>query len=223
MSDKIYTRASKDKELQEELSRGIVKEITIMFADIRGFTRRTETMPPEQIVTLLDLFMPEMLHIIMERHKGMVDKLLGDGIMALYGHPYKTGSSTLQALLSAVDMQQASSAMATVLELMDLEPIEIGVGINTGEVLICEVGGEKYREQTVIGAPVNFAAKMEDIAGEGEIIMPESALKLVESESETAVKYFEKKEQDKYDVNLFSFNWINYLEADHRIAQGWET
>jgi class 3 adenylate cyclase len=69
--------------------------------DNHGFTTQAAMMHPDRIVRLLDLIIPEMLNIIIERHKGMVDKLLGDGIMAVYGHPYQTGEEIIQAIYSA--------------------------------------------------------------------------------------------------------------------------
>ena len=212
ISEKTYKKLQKDEKSQEELGRGLKEEISIMFADIRGFTSRTETMEPDRIITLLDLFIPEMLHIIINRHSGMVDKLLGDGIMALYGHPFDSSEKTSQALLAATDMQQAASAMGTVLEFMDYAPIQIGVGINTGEVLICEVGSNNYRETTVIGSPVNLAAKMEDVAGAGEIVIPEGAAQKLDQENSGLVQFLSEKPEKRYDQKVFDFNWIQYLE-----------
>ncbi len=221
ISEKVFKKLEKDTKTKDEIGRGTVKELSVLFADIRGFTTRTADMSPDKIVTLLDLFIPEMLNIIMERHKGMIDKLLGDGIMALFGHPYQTGNETIQAIYSAVDMQQAAAAMGTVLKLMDYEPIEIGVGINTGPVLLCQVGGKNYKETTVIGAPVNLAAKMEDIALSHEIVLPENSVLIVEKQKPELMEYFEKKPERKHGVDAYNFDWIKFLNEKHNQEKDW--
>ena len=218
----IYSRLEEDVRTREELARGITRELSIQFTDIRGFTARTAEMAPENILTILDLFIPEMLHIIIDRHRGMVDKLLGDGIMALYGHPYSTGSETLQALYAAIDMQQAASAMGAVLELMDIKPIEIGIGINTGSVLICEVGDERYRESTVIGSPVNLAAKMEEVAKANEIVMPQSVLPSLERQKPDITRYFHKNNNTNQNIETLNFDWTAFLSDNQRERKDWE-
>lgn len=220
ISDKIFKKFEKDRKYRDSLTRGVTKNLSIMFTDIRGFTTRTSMMQPERIVQLLDLFIPEMLGIIIERHRGMVDKLLGDGIMALFGHPYPTGEEIVQALYSAIDMQQAASAMDEVLRISGYEPIEIGVGINYGEVLICEVGNDTYRESTVIGAPVNVAAKMEDIAGAHEVTLPAELISEIEKHKPRMVGYFEDI-GIQHGVQAMSFNWTGYIENEQHESRDW--
>ena len=221
ISEKVFRKFEKDRGYREELKRGITKNLSIMFTDIRGFTTRTSMMHPERIVQLLDLFIPEMLNIIIERHKGMVDKLLGDGIMAVYGHPYSAGDDLVQAIYSAVDMQQAASAMETVLGLSGYDPVEIGVGINFGEVLICEVGNDAYRESTVIGAPVNVAAKMEDIAGAHEITLPADLIPEIERLHPGWTRYFSDR-GIHHGVAAVNFDWAAYIENEKPDFKEWE-
>jgi len=203
-------RLESDEQTRQDVSRGIVQDVSILFADIRNFTARTAEMPPERIVQLLDLFIPEMLHII-KKNRGMADKLLGDGVMARFGHPYRTGQETLQALYAAIDMQQAAFAMGDVLRHMDYEPISIGVGINTGEALICTVGDESYREVTVIGAPVNIASKMEDEARADEIVLTEQAMEYVLADRPEMREFFAGKSDLKHGQTAYSFEWAEYL------------
>jgi class 3 adenylate cyclase len=221
MEEKVLKKLAKDRAVREEITRGIVKHLTILFADIRGFTTRTADMEPDRIVRLLDIFIPEMLQIIIRRHKGTVDKLLGDGIMALFGHPYGTGDDIIQALYSAVDMHQAAAALEQALLAGGYDPIEIGVGINSGSVLICEVGDDNYRESTVIGSPVNMAAKMEDVAKSREIALPESIIPLVEEKKPDIVRYFRRKGHH-HGVDTVTFDWIGFLEAGQKEIADWE-
>ncbi len=220
IAEKSVRKLEKDASTREEISRGVVKDLAILFADIRGFTSRTADMPPERIVTLLDLFVPEMLNIIVNRHSGMVDKLLGDGIMALYGHPYETGREIVQALHSAVDMQQAAAALGDVLKIGGYDPVEIGVGINCGKVLVCEVGNDTYRENTVIGAPVNLAAKMEDVAQAHEIALPALALSAVDRVKPDMLKFFSTR-GSAHGVEAAVLDWRSYLESGPRDMDDW--
>jgi class 3 adenylate cyclase len=221
IQEKIRKRLEHDKVLKEDIKRGVIKNLSIMFADIRGFTTRTSMMHPDRIVQLLDLIIPEMLNIIIERHKGMVDKLLGDGIMAVYGHPYKTGEEVIQAIYSAIDMQQATAAMDQVLKISGYDPVSIGIGINYGEVLICEVGNDKYRESTVIGAPVNVAAKMEDIAKSYEISMPAVLQPEIEKLKPVLVQYLQPA-GILHGIDVMNLNWIAYLENEQKDVADWE-
>lgn len=221
IAERTYQKAEQDQALSEDLRRGVVKDLAIMFADIRGFTTRTAEMPPDRIVTLLDLFVPEMFNIIINRHGGMVDKLLGDGIMAVYGHPYQTGHEVVKAIHSAIDMQQAAAALEQALTIAGYDPVEIGVGINYGKVLICEVGDERYRESTVIGAPVNMAAKMEDVAAASEIVLPETSLPAVEAVRPIMLRYFSERGK-KSGVTAMSFDWIRYIENEPAEFTEWK-
>lgn len=221
MEERILKKLEKDRAAREEINRGVVKHLAILFADIRGFTTRTADMEPDRIVRMLDIFIPEMLQIIIRRHKGTVDKLLGDGIMALFGHPYRTGEEIIQALYSAVDMHQAAAALEQALLAGGYDPIEIGVGINSGNVLICEVGDENYRESTVIGSPVNMAAKMEDVAKSREIALPESVVPLIEEKKPDIVRYFSRKGMH-HGVETVTFDWIRFLEAGRKELADWE-
>ncbi len=221
IAERTYKRLEKDAAFQEDIRRGVVKNLAILFADIRGFTRRTASMPPERIVTLLDLIVPEMLDIIIARHSGMVDKLLGDGIMAVFGHPEPAGGQeAVRAVHSAIDMQQAAAALQKVLSIAGFDPVEIGVGINCGDVLLCEVGDSRYRESTVIGAPVNLAAKMEDAAGPGEILIPGPAIASIEAARPGMVRHF-KDGPLVGGVPSLTLDWVAYLESGDAGEKDW--
>jgi class 3 adenylate cyclase len=220
VSEKILMKLDTDKGYRQEIRNGLIKELSILFVDIRDFSTRTAKMPPERIVTLLNMFIPEMLNVILEKYQGTVDKLLGDGILAVYGHPYESGEDIVRAIYSAIDMQQVSAAMAEVLSLSGMEPIEIGIGVNCGEVLICEIGDERYREVTVIGAPVNIAAKMEDVAGHGEIVLPKDALPIIEKLKPKLADYFDGKGHH-HGVDVVSLNWTDYIRNQQHEVDEW--
>ncbi|MBW1989753.1 MAG: adenylate/guanylate cyclase domain-containing protein [Deltaproteobacteria bacterium] len=221
IAEHAYNKVKKDANYTEDVRRGLVKDLSILFADIRGFTSRTADMPPDKIITLLDLFIPEMFNIIINRHSGMVNKLLGDGIMAIYGHPYHTGEEIVRAIHSAIDMQQAAAALDQALSAAGYDPVQIGVGINCGDVLLCEVGDDRYRETTVIGSPVNLAAKMEDVAEAQEIVLPHTALVPVESARPSMARYFQEKGTAS-GVKAMVFDWMRYIEKECTDVEDWQ-
>lgn len=169
--EKWFKRLKKDDTALRRLARGENKRVAIMFADLRNFTKTTAEMKPERIVQLLDAFLPEMLHIIIEKHFGMVDKILGDGIMAVFGHPYSDERDLEGALRAAADMHASMADLGNVFDRLGLPRMSLGIGMNYGEVLVCHIGSKQHSENTIIGQPVNLAAKMEDLAKAREVVL----------------------------------------------------
>ncbi|HLD49555.1 MAG TPA: adenylate/guanylate cyclase domain-containing protein, partial [archaeon] len=134
--------------------KGEKKEITILFSDIRGFTSLSEKLKPEQIVELLNTYLTAMTDIILEK-KGVVDKYIGDAIMAFWGAPIEEKSHAALAC-------EAALAMKKKLDEMKLE-IKIGIGINTGEAVVGNMGSAKRINYTVIGDSVNIASRFEGL------------------------------------------------------------
>ncbi len=168
---KWMKRLEADDATLQNVARGVQKPVAVMFADLRNFTRTTAEMPPARIVELLDAFLPEMVHIIIEKHFGMVDKILGDGILAVFGHPYATENDLEAALRASADMHAAMNDLGSVFDRLGLPRMSLGIGLNWGEVLVCHIGSKQHSENTIIGQPVNLAAKMEDIAKAREVML----------------------------------------------------
>jgi adenylate cyclase len=133
---------------------------TVLFADIRRFTLLSETMTPRDTVAMLNEFFTEMVEVIFTRG-GMLDKYLGDGLMAIFGAPMVGAADADNALFVATDMVHALGRFNAGRVGRGLEPIEIGIGLATGEVLAGSVGPTKRMEYTAIGDNVNLAARLE--------------------------------------------------------------
>lgn len=154
---------------------GEEKEVTVLFTDIRGFTALSEKLPPSKVLELLNNYFERMIHVII-RHEGMVDKFMGDSVMALFGAPLAGDNDPLRAVSCAVEMQQELTSLNQE-HLAKGEPLfETGIGINTGSVVAGNIGSSLRMEYTVIGDNVNIAARLQGIARPGEIIMSEQTL-----------------------------------------------
>jgi adenylate cyclase len=133
---------------------------TVLFSDIRRFAMLSEAMTPRETVTMLNEYFAEMVEAIFIRG-GMLDKYLGDGLMAIFGAPIERSVDADNALLVATDMMRALRGFNARRAERELEPMEIGIGLATGEVLAGSVGPIKRMAYTVIGDNVNLAARLE--------------------------------------------------------------
>ena len=161
-----------DKEVAEQLLNGEIalggelRHVTVLFCDIRGFTALTEGMPPNEIIAMLNEHMTMMNHIV-HRHYGVVDKFVGDMIMAVFGAPKSFGNDALHA---------ARCAMAMIQERRELNAtsryrIEVGIGVATGQAVAGCMGSLDRLNYTVLGERVNLASRLCSKARPGEILM----------------------------------------------------
>lgn len=140
---------------------GIRKNITILFSDIRGFTALSEKMPPEQLTHFLNRYLSAMTGVIMA-NGGLVDKYIGDAIMAFWGAPLDEPDHALKAVLAALKMVE-ELAEFNQKRSKDDPAIETGIGLNSGEVTVGNMGSEKRFDYTVIGDNVNLASRLEGL------------------------------------------------------------
>ena len=136
--------------------------VTIMFADIRGFTALSERLPPEEVVRLLNRYFAAMADAIFAA-QGTLDKFIGDAIMAFWGAPLATPDHADRALAAAFDMRRRLAELNAQLSAENLPPFEIGIGIHTGDVILGNIGSEKKLDYTAIGDNVNLASRLEGL------------------------------------------------------------
>ncbi|MFM2060980.1 MAG: hypothetical protein RLZZ507_650 [Cyanobacteriota bacterium] len=148
------------------------RKVTILVSDVRGFSAISEEYPPEQVVEILNLYLEVMTDVI-NQHKGTINDFMGDGILVMFGAPISREDDSQRAIACAVSMQLAMEKVNKKNQQMNLPILEMGIGINTGEVVAGNIGSQKRAEYTVIGSHVNLAARIESYSVGGQILISE--------------------------------------------------
>ncbi len=175
VSEKIVDSLLKKKGLQLGGNKQVA---TIIFTDVRGFTSLSEKMMPEQIVSLLN----GHFNIITEqifKYRGTVLKYIGDAAMAVFNVPIKQENHAELAILACISIQKRMKKYSASIKEKYGAEFHIGIGINTGEVVVGNIGSKRYMDYTIIGDPVNTASRLNGVAKKDEIIISESTYNLV--------------------------------------------
>jgi adenylate cyclase len=141
---------------------GEEREATILFADLRGFSRMSEMFAPRDLLTVLNRFLDRMSEEI-EQRGGVIDKFMGDGIMALFGAPIAQGDAADRAVATAMAMERALADLNRQLEAEGHKPLALGIGINTARIVAGNIGSQRRRNYSVIGDGVNVASRLQGL------------------------------------------------------------
>ncbi len=151
---------------------GVNQTVTVLFADIRGFTRLSEHAAPDRVVQLLNRYFSGMSEIIV-KYSGTIDKYIGDGLMALFGAPTVTVDDARNAVMAAIEMQREMTRINEEVRTSGLGEISIGIGLHTGDATVGYIGSERRSEYTAIGDTVNLSARLESNSKPGQILASE--------------------------------------------------
>lgn len=185
---------------------GINQKVTVLFADIRGFTAFSEKENPEKIVGILNRYFSAMSEIIFA-YGGTLDKYLGDGLMALFGAPNASPEDARNALKAAVAMQKRLVKLNAELQAEGSNPIQIGIGLHTGVATVGYIGSEKRSEYTAIGDTVNLAARLEQNTRGGQILISEATAAECENLVSLIPQQPLKVKNRSQPVSLFEVKW----------------
>lgn len=148
------------------------RRVTVMFADIRGFTSFSEKLPPEEVVSLLNEYFDILVDVVF-KYEGTLDKFMGDCIMSVFGAPFYHGDDEERAVQCALEMQNEMLSFNEKRRAENKREIDVGIGVNTGPAIAGNIGSRKRIEYTVIGDTVNTAFRIQALAQKGEIIISE--------------------------------------------------
>ena len=152
---------------------GESREISIMMSDIRGFTAVTAEMRPEQVITFLNRYLGKIVEILLD-HRGTIDEIVGDGILAFFGAPEPLDDHPARAVACALKMQQAMDEINALNEKEGLPHIEMGVAVNTGSVVVGNIGSIRRSKYAAVGSQMNFTGRMESYTVGGQVLISSS-------------------------------------------------
>lgn len=153
--------------------------VTILMADLRGFTSLTDAYDPEEIVSLLNRYFGAMAKIIYA-YDGMIDEFLGDGILVIFGVPERHEDDPARAVACALEMQNAMTKLNRDIAGSGFAPLQMGIGINTGNVVVGNIGSEIRAKYGIVGMPVNTASRIESITTGGQVLIGEETYNLLQ-------------------------------------------
>src|SRR5438309_900378 len=155
------------------------KQVTVLFADLKGSTELLADRDPEDAQRLLDPVLEQMMEAV-HRYEGTVNQVMGDGIMALFGAPLAHEDHAVRACYAALRMQETLKRHAEEVRRTLGVPVHVRVGLNAGEVVVRSIGNDLHMDYTAVGQTTHLAARMEQMAMPGSILVPADVLALVE-------------------------------------------
>lgn len=158
---------------------GDKRKVTMLMSDVRGFSMISENLPPERVVEILNIYLGRMADIITDYH-GTIDEFIGDAIFVLFGAPIQRDDDATRAVACALDMQLAMADVNADLAEMGMPALEMGIGINTGEVVVGNIGSVKRAKYGAVGSHVNLTSRIETYTTGGQILISEHTLQEVQ-------------------------------------------
>ncbi len=157
---------------------GEAREITLMMSDLRGFTALTSHMAPEQVIAFLNRYLARMVEILLD-HMGVIDEIIGDGILAFFGAPEPLQDHPARAVACALRMQAAMERINELNEADGLAHLEMGVAVHTGTVVVGNIGSERRSKYGAVGSDVNFTGRVESFTVGGQVLISEATYERV--------------------------------------------
>ena len=204
-----------DLEIRDHLLNGNISlggercNVTVMFCDIRGFTSMSENMQPEVVVNFLNQYFTQMVKCISNNH-GVINKYIGDAIMAIFGAPVKSKNHALNAFNASLEMKTTLDELNKTFAQKNFPQIDFGIGLHSGSVLAGNIGAENRMEYTVIGDTVNVASRIESLCKvyKTELLLSESTMNHLDSEkNQINLKFVDEAEIRGKSEKIKLYTW----------------
>jgi adenylate cyclase len=189
---------------------GVNQEVTVMFADIRGFTTMSEAMEPARVVEILNEYFTRVTDVIFD-NGGTLDKYIGDAVMAVFGAPISKGNDAAAAVNSAMQIQRLLVELNRDAAAREWPELRVGIGINTGNAIAGNIGSPRRLDYTVVGDAVNTAQRLMTNAAGGQILISESTAKKLGKTGKTIdlERLPELRVKGRSEaVPVFRVNWV---------------
>lgn len=198
---------------------GARENVSVLFSDVRGFTSMSETLAPEQVVELLNTHFAVMVDAIFARD-GTLDKFIGDAIMAFWGAPLRDPDHPLKAVQAALGMMQGLEAVNARLRAKGLPAIDIGIGVNTGDAVLGNIGSEKKLDFTVIGDTVNLASRLEGLTAKYRypVLVSESTCQRVGASAVCGLLDRVRVKGKTQPIGVYAPLWVDGVDGDREQA-----
>jgi adenylate cyclase len=194
---------------------GVNQEVTVLFADIRGFTTMSEEMEPGRVVEILNEYFTRVTDVIFD-NGGTLDKYIGDAVMAVFGAPISKGNDAAAAVNSAIQIQRLLVELNRDAAAREWPELRVGIGINTGNAIAGNIGSPRRLDYTVVGDTVNTAQRLMTNAAGGQILISESTARKI-GKTFDLERLPELKVKGRSEaVPVFRVNWVE--ESDATVA-----
>jgi len=196
---------------------GEKREVTLLMSDLRGFTSMADRFTPEQVVRMLNNYLGTMADLIVA-HQGTIDEFIGDAILAIFGAPERRPDDAARACACAIAMQVAMKEVNAFNVREGLAEVEMGIAVNTGQVIVGNIGSQTRAKYGVVGSHVNLAGRMEGFTVGGQVLVSASTLDKAGAALEVGQKVtFQakgfKEPVDVYDLVGVAGSWNVRLPA----------
>jgi class 3 adenylate cyclase/HAMP domain-containing protein len=168
VTQEVVKKLLEDREALE--MGGETRELSILMSDLRGFTALTADMHPEQVITFLNRYLGKMIEVLID-HRAIIDEIIGDGILAFFGAPEPLEDHPIRAVACALHMQTAMEEINRLNQAEGLPHLQMGIAVNTGLVVVGNIGSEKRAKYSVVGSQVNFTGRMESFSVGGQVLI----------------------------------------------------
>jgi len=186
-----------------------MRDVTVFFGDLAGFTGQTERMPPDTALEFLNIAMSISVRFI-EKNGGFVDKFMGDAIMAIFYSP-------LRAAIAALEIQNQFQQLNYFRSLSDEIPIQVRIGINTGKAILGNVGAANRMDWTAIGDTVNTASRIEKLASPGEVLVGQATYEAIMGQAEAVEREAIAVRGKSENLRVYSIRKIRWVQNDRPV------